>query len=118
MPPPRDTKSFWTCAIITAISSLVSSGFSLSYLTGMHIYNMSAWYAASRSAAIPLAVLVFIAVRSRGGILALALVMAFIQALDGVIGIFLHDSIKTFGPLTLALIGFISVGWLGLTREA
>jgi hypothetical protein len=49
--------------------------------------------------------------RSRGGIGAMALTMSLVQLFDAVIGVLLHDSSKTYGPLFLALIGFVSVAF-------
>jgi len=64
------------------------------------------------SIAIPLVVLIFMGFRSRGGMVAMALTMSLVQLFDAVIGVLSHDAGKTYGPLFLALIGFVSVAFL------
>jgi hypothetical protein len=108
----RTPRAFWICAAITAISAIVSASFSVAGLIGAGIHNSFALYAASRSIAIPLAVLIFLVLRSRGGIAAMALTMSLVQLFDAVIGVLSHDASKTYGPLFLALIGFASVAFL------
>jgi hypothetical protein len=107
----KTPRAFWICAAITAISAVVSASFSVAGLLGPGIHDTFARYAASRSLAIPLVVLIFLAFRSRGGIAALGLTMSLIQSFDAVIGVLSHDASKTYGPLFLALIGFISVAF-------
>ena len=108
----NDTKSFWTCAIITAASAFVSASFSIAGLIGMSIFNTFAWYAASRSIALPLAVVAVIVGRSRAGLMAMSLTMVLVQAFDTAIGFNLHDPSKTYGPLMLSLTTFAALVWL------
>jgi len=114
---PNDTKAFWACALITALSAFISAGFSLSGLSGGSDFNPSAWYAASRSIALPLAVVAVIAVRSRAGLMAMALTMGLVQAFDTVIGFNLHDPSKTYGPLVLSLATLAALVWLWRTQK-
>ena len=114
---PNDTKAFWTCAIITAVNAFVSASFSIAGLIGMSIFNTFAWYAASRSIALPLAVVAVIAVRSRAGLLAMSLTMVLVQAFDAAIGFNLHDPSKTYGPLVLSLATFAALVWLWRTQK-
>ena len=69
------------------------------------------------SIAIPLVVLIFTGFRSRGGMVAMALTMSLVQLFDAVIGVLSHDASKTYGPLFLALIGFVSVAFLLRSSE-
>jgi hypothetical protein len=108
----KTPRAFWICATITAISAFVSASFSVAGLLGPGVHNSFALYAASRSISIPLVVLIFLGLRSRGGIAAMALTMGLVQLFDAVIGVILHDASKTYGPLFLALIGFVSVAFL------
>jgi hypothetical protein len=108
----KTSTAFWICAAITAISAVVSASFAVAGLLGSGIHNTFALYAASRSLAIPLVVLIFLGFRSRAGIAAMALTMGLVQLFDAVIGVILHDAGKTYGPLFLALIGFGSVAFL------
>jgi hypothetical protein len=118
MPSNENTpKAFWICATITAISAIVSASFSVAGLVGAGIHDRFALYAASRSIAIPLVVLIFLGLRSRAGMGAMALTMSLVQLFDAVIGVLLHDASKTYGPLFLALIGFVSVAFLLRSSE-
>jgi hypothetical protein len=83
--------SFWTCAIVTAISALVSAGFSIAALFGPAAGDNIERYAASRSIALAVAVLCCIVLRSREAIAGLALVMGMVQGFDGFIGLLAHD---------------------------
>lgn len=105
-------KPFWTCGLLALLSALVSAGFSIAGLTGLHTYDAFAWYAASRSVALPLVVLVCLGFRSRAGVLALGLTMTLVQLFDAAIGFAAHDPAKSYGPLVFAIAGFASVLWL------
>jgi hypothetical protein len=106
------SRSFWVCATVTALSAVVSASFSVVGLDGQDQYTM---YAASRSIALVLAILVCIVARSRRGVMALALTMGLVQGFDALIGLFAHDPVKTYGPLALAVAGLASV--FALHRE-
>jgi hypothetical protein len=97
---------------MTLLSAGVSAGFSLASLLGSGRDDSFARYAASRSVALLLAVLVAIGVRSRVAIAFLGIAMTVVQALDGVIGELAHDPSKTYGPFALALLNAIAVGRL------
>jgi hypothetical protein len=113
MPSNEKTpRAFWICATITAISATVSASFSVAGLLGAGVHDRFALYAASRSIAILLVVLIFLGFRSRAGIAAMALTMSLVQLFDAVIGVLSHDASKTYGPLFLALIGFVSAAFL------
>jgi hypothetical protein len=109
------TRTFWTCAIITALSAVVSASFSVAALIGEGRQDQYAMYAASRSIALVLASLACIGVRSRRGVMALALTMGLVQGFDALIGAVAHDTTKTYGPLALSVIGLVSL--LALHRD-
>jgi hypothetical protein len=113
----KTPRAFWICATITAISAIVSASFSVAGLLGAGIHDTFAMYAASRSIAIPLVVLIFLGFRSRGGIAAMALTMSLVQSFDAVIGVLSRDASKTYGPLFLAIIGFVSFAFLLRSSE-
>jgi|ERR1700731_2090403 len=118
MPSNEKTpRAFWICAAITTISAIVSASFAVAGLLGTGAHDSFALYAASRSLAIPLVVLIFLGFRSRGGIAAMALTMSLVQLFDWVIGVILHDASKTYGPLFLALIGLVSFVFLLRSSE-
>jgi hypothetical protein len=71
-----------------------------------------AQYAASRSVALLLAVLIAIGIRSRMAIAFLGIAMTVMQAFDGVIGALAHDPSKTYGPFAFAILNALAVAWL------
>jgi len=111
------TKRFWGCALITLLSASVSVGFSLKGLLGPGSGDSFARYAASRSVALLLTVLIAICVRSRIAIAFLGIAMTVVQVFDGVIGALAHDPLKTYGPFALAVLNALAVGWLLRGRE-
>jgi hypothetical protein len=113
----KTPRTFWICAAITAISAVVSASFAVAGVLGPGTHDTFALYAASRSLAIPLVVLILLGFRSRWGVAAMGLTMSLIQSFDAVIGVLSHDAGKTYGPLFLALIGFVSVAFLLRSSE-
>jgi hypothetical protein len=109
---------FWRCASVTAISALVSAGFSLAAVFVRTPHDTTALYAASRSIALLIAVAVAIFRRSPIGIAALAFVMGLVQLFDGFIGICAHDASKTYGPFVFALLTFLTLARLLQTQPA
>jgi hypothetical protein len=109
------TMRFWICALVTLLSAGVSAGFSLDGLLGPSNSDNFARYAASRSLALLLAVLMAICIRSRTGIAFLGIAMAIVQAFDGVIGALAHDPSKTYGPFAFAVLNALAV--VSLLRE-
>jgi hypothetical protein len=105
-------KRFWICALMTLLSAGVSAGFSLQGLFGPGGSESFARYAASRSVALLLTVLIAIGVRSRMAIAFLGMAMTAVQAFDGVIGALAHDPAKTYGPFAFAVLNALAVGWL------
>ena len=121
VPSARATQTslaFWTCAIITTISALVSAGFSVAGLFGPSGGDIFEPYAASRSIALLIAALCCIGFRSREAIAALAVVMSLVQGFDGFIGLLAHDPAKTYGPFVFALVNFAALVWLLRSHEA
>jgi hypothetical protein len=103
---------FWSCALVTLLSAGVSAGFSLAGLVGPGSDDGFARYAASRSVALLLTVLIATGVRSRMAIAFLGIAMTVVQAFDGVIGALAHDPSKTYGPFAFAVLNALAVGWL------
>jgi hypothetical protein len=97
---------------MTLLSASVSAGYSFAGLAGAGRVDSFARYAASRSVALPLAVLLATTLRSRTGILFMGAAMTIMQLLDGIIGLQAYDPAKIFGPFLFALINAILVIWL------
>ena len=106
------TKRFWCCALMTLLSASVSAGFSLNGLLGSGHSDSFAHYAASRSVALLLTVLIAISVRSYSGIAFLGITATIMQTFDGVIGALAHDPSKTYGPFAFAALNTLAVAWL------
>src|SRR3981189_3205870 len=103
---------FLTCACVTLLSAGVSAVFSLAGLLGSDGSDTFARYAASRSIALLLTVLIAVCVRSRVAIGFLGIAMTVVQVFDGVIGALAHDPSKTYGPFAFAVFNALAVGWL------
>ncbi len=112
------TKRFWICAVMTLLSAGVSAGFSLAGLLGPGRDDSFARYAASRSVALLVTVLIAIGIRSRMAIAFLGIAMTIVQVVDGVIGALAHDPSKTYGPFAFAVINAVTVGWLLREQES
>jgi hypothetical protein len=97
---------------MTLLSAGVSAGFSLQGILGPGSTDSFARYAASRSIALLVAVLIAIVVRSRMAIAFFGITMTAVQAFDGVIGVLAHDPSKTWGPFAFAVLNALAVGWL------
>src|ERR1700730_11314697 len=120
VPSARATQTslaFWTCAIVTTISALVSAGFSVAGLFGPSGGDIFEPYAASRSIALLIAALCCIGFRSREAIAVLALIMSLVQGFDGLVGLLAHDPAKTYGPFVFALVNFAALVWLLRSHE-
>src|SRR6202047_5037036 len=106
------TKSFWLCVVITLLSASVSAGFSLVGLFGPGSGDSFARYAASRSVALLLTVVIAICGRSRMAVAGLGIALTVVQAFDGIIGALAHDPSKTYGPFAFAVFNALVVIWL------
>jgi hypothetical protein len=112
------TERFWCCALMTLLSAGVSAGFSLAGLLGPGSDDGFARYAASRSVALLLTVLIALRVRSRMAIVFLGIAMTVVQAFDGVIGALARNPAKTYGPFAFAVLNALAVGWLLRGQES
>ena len=97
---------------MTLLSAGVSAGFSLDGLLGSGSSDSFARYAASRSLALLLTVLIATWARSGVAIAFLGIAMTVVQAFDGVIGALAHDPSKTYGPFAFAVLNALAVRWL------
>jgi hypothetical protein len=104
--------------MVTLLSAGVSAGFSLDGLLSSGGSDSFARYAASRSVALLLTVLIAMCIRSRVAIAFLGIAMTVVQAFDGVIGALAHDPPKTYGPFVFAVLNALATGWLLRGRES
>ena len=104
---------FIFCASITAISAIISLGFSITAALGATgTARTMALYACARSAALVIACAVPFLTGSTGWLLAMAWSMIIVQACDAVIGGTIKDPVKTYGPAVTALLNLVAVIWL------
>jgi hypothetical protein len=107
------TLAYWICAVVTAASSFTSCGFStVALLSSDGKAKINAMYAFTRSIALALASIVVFFNQARSWLEALALIMIVVQLGDTIIGIKIHDSLKTYGPAITALVNFAALIWL------
>jgi len=107
------TLPFIVCASITAISAIISLGFSISAALGTtDIARTMALYACARSTALMIASAVPFLTGSNGWLQAMAWSMIIVQACDAVIGGTIKDPMKTYGPAGTALLNLVAAIWL------
>jgi hypothetical protein len=107
------TVPFIVCALITAISAIISFGFSVAAILGSTGETKTlALYASARSVALMIVSLVPFLTGSHQWLLAIAWSMIIVQACDAVIGWTIKDRMKTFGPAGTAVANFAALIWL------
>jgi hypothetical protein len=107
------TLPFIVCASITAISAIISLGFSMAAALGAsNTARTMALYACARSTALVIASAVPFCTGSTGWLQAVAWSMIIVQAGDAVIGGTIKDPMKTYGPAGTALLNLVAVIWL------
>src|SRR6185312_11161199 len=107
------TAPFILCALVTAISAIISLGFSIAAALGAtDTARTMALYACARSMALMIVSAVPFLSGSIEWLQAIAWSMTIVQASDAVIGTTLKDHMKTFGPAGTALLNLVAVIWL------
>ncbi len=105
--------AFWICAGVTAVSALVSLGFTTAaVLSVRHQARTNAMYTLSRSVSLAAVSLVPPISQTRYSLLTIALAMAIVQALDAIVGGIVRDRMKTFGPAALGATNLVALVWL------
>jgi hypothetical protein len=104
---------FILCAVITAVSAVISLGFSIAatFDTANEVRTM-ALYACARSLALALASAVPFFTGSTSWLQAIACCMIIVQVCDAGIGAAIKDRMKTFGPAGTALLNLAALIWL------
>ena len=109
------TLPYTVCATVTAISAIVSLGFSVAATRpASGDARTLALYASARSLSLVLISALTFLVGAKAWLEAMALCMITVQACDAVIGIVITDRTKTFGPAATALLNLASLFWLVL----
>ena len=104
---------FIFCASITAISAVISLGFSIAASLGATgTARTMALYACARSVALATASAVPVLTGSTEWLQAMAWCMIIVQACDAFVGTTIKDRMKTFGPAGTALLNLAAVIWL------
>jgi hypothetical protein len=104
---------FIFCAVITALSAVISLGFSIAatFDTANEARTM-ALYVCARSVALVLASAVPFFTGSTSWLQAIACCMIIVQVCDAGIGVVIKDPMKTFGPAGTALLNVAALIWL------
>jgi len=107
------TVPFLLCASITAVSALISLGFSISaVVTSAGVTRVASLYVCSRSLALASASTIPFFTGSSSWLLAVAFCMTLVQTGDAAIGVIKGNRIETFGPLGTAALNLIAIIWL------
>ena len=107
------TLPFIVCASVTAISAIISLGFSIAAALGAtDAARTIALYACARSTALTIGSAVPFLTGSNGWLQAMAWSMIIVQACDALIGGTIKDPMKTYGPAGTALLNLVAVIWL------
>ncbi len=107
------TLTFLICAVVTAVSAIVSLGFSVAaFRSSAGNASTLALYASARSLAFVIISVVSFWVGAAAWLEAAALGMIIVQASDALIGIAIRNRMKTLGPAATALINLASLIWL------
>lgn len=107
------TFAFWVCTVITAISSVVSFGYSVAGLRGASgVRQAGSLYAFSRSLALLAASVVALFVGAVPFTAAVAIAMVTVQAADAVVGVLVRDRFKTVGPAATAVVNLAAMAWM------
>lgn len=105
--------AFWVCAAVTTVSTFVSLGYSVTALARPDAPGRtSSMYAAARSLALAVAAVVAWFARSDSYLIAIAFTMVIVQAVDAIIGVVIHDRLKTVGPAATSLGNAAALAWL------
>ncbi|MGC4963050.1 hypothetical protein ACPXCG_05595 [Gordonia sp. DT218] len=105
--------AFWICAAVTAISAAVSLGYSVAGLTSSEAAERApSMYACARSLALAAVALAALFAGSTPFLVAVAVAMVTVQAVDAVIGGVIHDRFKTIGPAVTAAANLAALVWL------
>ena len=105
--------SFIVCALITAVSAVISLGFSIAatFTPANEVRNV-ALYTCARSVALALASAVPFFTGSTSWLEAIACCMIIVQVCDAGIGVVIKDRMKTFGPAGAAVLNLAALIWL------
>ncbi|MFD2052904.1 hypothetical protein ACFSQT_07200 [Mesorhizobium calcicola] len=104
---------FIVCALVTALSAVVSLGFSLAAAkNATGDARTMALYGCARSVALVVASAVPFFTGSVEWLEAVAWIMILVQAGDAVIGTAIDDRMKTFGPAGASLANLMALLWL------
>jgi len=107
------TLPFLICATVTAISAIVSLGFSIgAFRSGLAEARALALYTSARSLALAVVSVGAFVVGATAWLEAAACCMIIVQACDAAIGVIIKDRLKTFGPAATALLNVAALVWL------
>lgn len=107
---------YWACAGITAISALVSLGFSVTGLgRGDSVSRTASMYAFARSLALAAVAIVALFTGSEPFVASIAVAMVLVQGADAVIGLVTADRVKTLGPAATAVVNLAALIWMLLS---
>lgn len=108
--------ALWACAAITAVSAVVSLGYSIAGLLAAGESDRTASrYALARSVALAVVAAAALVLGSVPFLVAVAAAMVLVQGADAVVGALVRDRLKTFGPAGTAMANLATLLWLCAT---
>lgn len=106
------TTPFLLCAAVTAISAIISLGFSIASISGTTgTARTLAYYTCARSLALTVVGITTFVTGSGQWLYAVAVAMIIVQACDAVIGVTIKDTMKTLGPAGTAIGNLAVLVW-------
>lgn len=107
------TTPFILCATITAISAMISFGYSVAAVfSSSGQQRTMALYTCARSIAFVVVSAVPLLTGSLQWLEAAAVGMVIVQACDAAVGVILMDKVKMFGPAGTAIANLAALVWL------
>ena len=104
--------SFLICASITALSAFIGFAFSISEtISSQDKARTTAMYLLVRSAVLFTASIVPFFYHSTLLLIAVALCMILVQALDAIIGVIVRDRMRLIGPLVVVALNSLALFW-------
>ena len=104
---------YLTCAAITAISALISLGFSIVAIrSSTGPARTLSLYTTARSVALAIISIAPLAAGAATWLYPAAVAMIVLQSFDAAIGATIGDRMKTFGPAGTALANLVALLWL------
>ncbi len=103
--------SYWICALFTMVSASVSLGYSIAAVRAAGEAGSDARYTLVRSTGLAAVAATSLIGEHGNWLVAIAVAMIVVQAGDAIVGLHIHNRLKTAGPAATALINLLLLAW-------